>query len=422
MQSLADVLEFLFRQPSTFTGNSDPTANPPILNRLENEPLSGGLLAPLDGSALPQQNFGDQQPVLGPGYVPFTNLGTSAFQSPGWDVPNGPSGGILGGLPFATGRASDDSQPKGILHTYDNPEQRQVGRPQAFDLQTPGVSLPFAPPLGSNSLTVPDSLIAAPRVPPAALSNRPLTGQAFSPSQKLTDGEYPQVGDVDPSGSPLVTSLITPQWLKPRNAVDARPEFPNGETYRKSNISALIHHPDRVGPGATLNDNWVPPSASPGGERDWSAYLQPAQVIDPSAVTGDPRIDRTTEILLDTLVEAVKEMGVDPSAPMRSVLFGTLAHSHFARKVKALDLPGIGEDGIEQNWHKGDLWDYGISGAKRTDIYLKDPLGNPIAIYDLKTGNARLTPARIRELREAVGGKNIPVIELRWRDVMALQR
>lgn len=107
---------------------------------------------------------------------------------------------------------------------------------------------------------------------------------------------------------------------------------------------------------------------------------------------------------------------------MRSVIFGTLAHSHFARKVKALDLPGIGQDGVEQNWHVGEALKYGISGAKRTDIFLRDPAGRPIAIYDLKTGNAMLTPARIRELRAAVNAGNIPVIELRWRDVMALQR
>ena len=204
--------------------------------------------------------------------------------------------------------------------------------------------------------------------------------------------------------------------------MDARPEFPNAKEYQRFNISALIHRPDTVGLGIRYDDGWAPPSTLPDGERDWSAYLQPAQVILPSAVTGDPRIDRNTKILLDTLVEAVNELGVDPSAEMRAVLFGTLAHSNFARKVRALDLPGIGQKGVEQNWHLGDTLDYGISGAKRTDVYLRDPLGRPIAIYDLKTGNAKLTPARIRELRAAVGAGNIPVIELRRRDVTALHR
>jgi hypothetical protein len=68
------------------------------------------------------------------------------------------------------------------------------------------------------------------------------------------------------------------------------------------------------------------------------------------------------------------------------------------------------------------LIEYGISGSKRTDVYLKDKLGRPIAIYDLKTGNAKLTPARIQELRKAVGVDDIPVIELSWRDLLSLLR
>jgi hypothetical protein len=255
------------------------------------------------------------------------------------------------------------------------------------------------------------------------------TGQTSSGNQYTTQGnypetqgDYPEASDVGALGSPHVTNLVSPVWLQPSSGAAPQNELPNAKTYKKAYIDARLHHPESAGwPSSGLDNDWATPGSQE-GRSDWSAYLQPAQVILPSAITGDPRIDRTTEILLDTLVEAVNELGVDPSAEMRSVLFGTLAHSHFARKVRTLDLPGIGEDGVEQNWHMGDLWDYGISGAKRTDVYLKDPLGNPIAIYDLKTGNARLTRARIRELREAVGVKNIPVIELRWRDVMALQR
>jgi hypothetical protein len=38
----------------------------------------------------------------------------------------------------------------------------------------------------------------------------------------------------------------------------------------------------------------------------------------------------------------------------------------------------------------------------------------PIAVYDLKTGNAKLTPSRVQEIRNAVGRPDIPVIELRY--------
>ncbi len=91
--------------------------------------------------------------------------------------------------------------------------------------------------------------------------------------------------------------------------------------------------------------------------------------------------------------------------------------------VKELDLPGIGQNGIEQSWSLEGLARYGLAGSVRTDVYLRDRFGTPIAIYDVKTGNARLTPQRIQELRKAVGaGNDVPVIELSYREMTALQR
>ena len=87
-------------------------------------------------------------------------------------------------------------------------------------------------------------------------------------------------------------------------------------------------------------------------------------------------------------MEVVKEFGTSGPAGMRATVFGTHAHSGFARKVIELDLPGVGQDGVEQSWSMGRLFRYGLSDTVRTDIYLRDRSGRPIAIYDLKTGNA----------------------------------
>jgi hypothetical protein len=52
-------------------------------------------------------------------------------------------------------------------------------------------------------------------------------------------------------------------------------------------------------------------------------------------------------------------------------------------------------------------------GSIRTDVILRNEIGDPIAIYDAKTGDAELRPDRIKDLREKVGaGPDIPVIEL----------
>ena len=113
------------------------------------------------------------------------------------------------------------------------------------------------------------------------------------------------------------------------------------------------------------------------------------------AVTGNPRIDRTTERLLSVLVDTVESLG-----PGAGPIFGVQVHLEFGRRVEALNIPGIRDKGVEQSFRLGRDARYGLEGTIRTDVVLRDREGIPIAVYDLKTGNARLTPSRVRELRE----------------------
>jgi hypothetical protein len=135
------------------------------------------------------------------------------------------------------------------------------------------------------------------------------------------------------------------------------------------------------------------------------------------AVTNDSVIDRNTEFLLDILTLSFYAMG-EGTGP----LFGVRVHLDFARRVRAYDLPGIGSDGVEQSSYFGGFVRYGFNGSVRTDVLLKNAAGKPIAIYDVKTGNAKLTPSRVKELREAVGAPNVPVIELRFQSRTAILR
>jgi hypothetical protein len=135
------------------------------------------------------------------------------------------------------------------------------------------------------------------------------------------------------------------------------------------------------------------------------------------AVTSDAVIDRNTEMLLDLLTASVHAMGegVGP-------LFGTRVHVDFAARVKQMDLPGIGIDGVEQSFHLGEAMRYGAAGSIRTDVILRNAVGTPVAIYDLKTGNAKLTPSRIKELRDGARAPNVPIIELRFQTGTAILR
>lgn len=141
---------------------------------------------------------------------------------------------------------------------------------------------------------------------------------------------------------------------------------------------------------------------------------QYAQIKINTAQTGNAFIDRTTQFLLDTLEQTARALG-----PGRGPLFGIRVHTDFGRRVEELDLPGIGKDGVEQSFHFDfpNYVKYGLEGSIRTDVALRDPKNpdrGPIMVYDLKTGNAVLTPRRAAEIRNALNQQDLPIIVLRY--------
>jgi hypothetical protein len=107
--------------------------------------------------------------------------------------------------------------------------------------------------------------------------------------------------------------------------------------------------------------------------------------------------------------------------------FGTAVHVDFANRVKKLDLPGIGQDGVEQGFHLDvkDFIQYGLEGSIKTDVTLRDPRDSeqrPIAVYDLKTGNAVFTSRRVDEILKKLNTPGLLVIELQHRTGDAIDR
>jgi hypothetical protein len=175
---------------------------------------------------------------------------------------------------------------------------------------------------------------------------------------------------------------------------------------------AIIHVQPAPSDAPTSESDATPDALRPG-----SKYAQ----IN-NAVTGNPVIDRTTDILLAVLQESVLAMG-----PGSGASFGTAVHVDFANRVRKLDLPGIGQEGVEQGFHldlKGFI-QYGLGGSIRTDVTLRDPRDpdqRPIAVYDLKTGNAVLTSGRVDEILKKVNTPGLWIIELRYRTGDAIDR
>jgi hypothetical protein len=101
----------------------------------------------------------------------------------------------------------------------------------------------------------------------------------------------------------------------------------------------------------------------------------------------------------------------DRIGPGSGRFYGTRVHTEFKREVDAI---GSSNLATEVTYYNGQLKRYGYPGSIRADV-VEGPLENPTAIYDLKTGGARLTQQRMNQMRRQLpgGGGGIPIIEIR---------
>lgn len=131
-----------------------------------------------------------------------------------------------------------------------------------------------------------------------------------------------------------------------------------------------------------------------------------------AALTGISTVDNTTRELSQTLARTMASVDFIPDWTPQ--VYGTAVHVAFGTAVRFQGIPGIGPRDVEQSFIGGaESRDYGLPASIRTDVVLRDAAGEIIAIYDLKTGGAKLTPARVRELREKTGvAPSTPIIEL----------
>jgi hypothetical protein len=91
--------------------------------------------------------------------------------------------------------------------------------------------------------------------------------------------------------------------------------------------------------------------------------------------------------------------------------YGKAIHYAFGDAVKEENLRGIGSEGVEHSFPEDTR--YGAKGTIRTDVVLKNDIGDVIAIYDVKTGGAELDARRVRELRAKTDvNLSVPVIEM----------
>jgi hypothetical protein len=161
------------------------------------------------------------------------------------------------------------------------------------------------------------------------------------------------------------------------------------------------------------NSGLVISDAVPDPLIEGAQYAQANITIDYSAaLTGLSNVDSTTKALSRTLAQTMATVDFIPEWTPQ--LYGTAVHVAFGTAVRIQGIPGIGINDVEQSFADTVPIDrYGEPGSIRTDVVLRNDSKEIIAIYDVKTGGAKLTSARVRELRDKTGvGPNVPVIEL----------
>ena len=133
--------------------------------------------------------------------------------------------------------------------------------------------------------------------------------------------------------------------------------------------------------------------------------------IGANGLTGISRIDEVTVALGKTLAAVVDTIGLVPR--MDPLEYGRTVHFAFANAVRFGDFPGIGLLDVETTFGDEPDTHYGAKGSIRTDVILRNDVGDIIAIYDVKTGRSGLTRARVAELRAKTrAGPGVHFIEI----------
>jgi len=95
--------------------------------------------------------------------------------------------------------------------------------------------------------------------------------------------------------------------------------------------------------------------------------------------------------------------------PGSGPVYGTQVHATFQAEVEALGQSGLQ---TEMSYLNGAEVPYGTPGSIRIDVGQYSANGQIQSVFDLKTGSATLTAARIQQIQQAVGSQ-VPVIVIR---------
>jgi hypothetical protein len=134
-------------------------------------------------------------------------------------------------------------------------------------------------------------------------------------------------------------------------------------------------------------------------DADGSIWVKPDAKAGGIAPRGDGVVQGGGSAVAEDLSAASTRAG-NAVGPGRGPVYGTRVHSAFEAEVKGL---GNGNLATEVSYRNGQVVPRGTAGSVRVDV-VEGRVNAPTAVYDLKTGSATLTPARIQQLQQHILG------------------
>jgi hypothetical protein len=202
----------------------------------------------------------------------------------------------------------------------------------------------------------------------------------------------------------------------------------SAETIQATGDLQNLNDASRVISDAAPEDRWIPGALYAANEgikgpfEGTTADLRAIAILGASRAaftrfdfSQDPVVN-STSLRLAAILVTVMEAN-PPNSGATPQQYGTFIHLEFADAVRSERIPGIGYGDVETTFPEED--GYGAPGTIRTDVVLRNVDGTVRAIYDVKTGDSGLAPARVSRLREKTGaGPDVPVVELRLDEVL----
>ena len=118
-----------------------------------------------------------------------------------------------------------------------------------------------------------------------------------------------------------------------------------------------------------------------------------------------------SEVGIPTFIQDAASQAANNLGEGKGPVYGTKVHTEFERILNSREFENIS---TEVTYLHGSIAPNGTAGAVRLDVVI-GPRIAPLAVYDLKTGSAKLTDARVAQIRSHLPAnyQYIPILEVR---------